>query len=150
MELSRFGEKWGYEGEEPKKVSEADLRSVEAKFKIAFPDEYMEQVLAVGLPRGPKLLDAICDLELDLHDLNNFCTPEEIISETEGWREVGLPDHLLVIATDSMGNKFCFDISELSNGPTLAAAVIFWDHDFGETEKLADSFTDLLLGYLGA
>ena len=142
--------KWGYEDEESKNVDKADLRGVEETFKISFPEEYMEQVLLVGLPRGPKLLDAICDLEMDLHDLSEFCSPEEIVSETEAWHEIGLPKHLLVIATDSMGSKFCFDISELSNGPKQTAAVFFWDHDLDETEKLANSFTDWVLGYLGS
>ncbi|RLJ40749.1 SUKH superfamily protein [Litoreibacter meonggei] len=150
MELLKFGEKWSYEDEEPKKVSEADLRTAEINLKISFPNEYVEQVLAVGLPRGPKLLDAICDFEMDLHDLSEFCTPPEIVEETVSWHKIGLPDHLVVIATDCMGSKFCFDTAELKDGPKQSAAIYFWDHEMDETEKLADSFRNWILSYLGS
>ena len=151
LELKSFAEKWCHENYEPEPVDEADLKSVESVFKIWFPTDYREQVLAVGLPSPTLALSsAIVDRNLDLHDLSDLCSPKDIIAETDGWRKAGMPDHLLVIGGDCMGNKFCFDFREVSREPKSGASIYFWDHDFGDTVKVANSFSDWIRGYLGS
>ena len=148
MELLKFAEIWCGNDNRPDQVEKVDLQSVETKYGISFPEDYFTQVIAVGLPWASALLDAILDRGLDLHDLSGLCTPKEIVEETEGWRPIGLPDHLLVIGNDCMGNKFCFDIPELSDGVKPGTAVFFWDHDFGETTKIAESFSGWISSYI--
>lgn len=148
MELQKFAEMWCDDEDRPDQVREEDLRLTEAKFSISFPKDYVSQVLAVGLPCAVDLLDAIADKDLDLHDISMLCTPNEIIEETEGWRLNGMPDQLLIIGNDCMGNMFCFDIPELSKGVKQSAAVFFWDHDFGETTKIAGSFSAWISSYI--
>lgn len=123
MVLLKFAEMWCGDDNRLDQVEEIDLRKVETKCNISFPEDYFSQVIAVGLPWAPTLLTAIVDRNLDLHDLSNLCSPTEIVEETEGWRPIGMPDRLLVIGRDCMGNKFCFDIPELSEGVKPSAAV---------------------------
>ncbi len=148
MELLKFAEMWCDDDNRPDQVEETDLRSVETEYSISLPEDYFSQVVAVGLPWAPALLEAILDRNLDLHDLSSLCSPKEIVEETEGWRPIGMPDHLLVIGGDCMGNKFCFDIPELSDGVKPSAAVFFWDHDFDETTKISGSFSEWIASYI--
>jgi hypothetical protein len=148
VELRKFAEIWCGKDSKPKQVQEIDLRSVETRYAISFPEDYFSQVIAVGLPWAPTLLSAILDRDLNLHDLSGLCTPEEIVEETEGWRPIGMPDHLIVIGWDCTGNKFCFDIPELSEGVKPGTSVFFWDHDFNETTKIAESFSGWISSYI--
>ena len=150
MELKLFAEKWGDKDGSPKPVQAGELREVEQTFGIVLPTDYVEQVMAIGLPWPPHLLSAIADLQVELHDLSALCTPNEIISETQGWHPIGLPENLLVIGYDCMGSKFCFDMKELVGDRKSVAAVHFWDHDFNETAKVANSFSEWIAQYLGS
>jgi len=148
MELAQFANIWGDQDTPPIPVDLVDLKRVETAFALTLPDDYTRQVTAAGLPWAPDLLTAIVDRRLHMHDLSHLCTPTEIIEETTDWRPIGLPENLLVIASDSMGNKFCFDITQLSDGPTQKAAIYFWDHDFGDTSKVASSFSTWIAGFV--
>lgn len=149
MELLQFAKKWGDQDIQPKPVKASELEHVERVFGVALPSDYVDQVTAVGLPWPPHLLSATADEQVELHDLSELCTPNEIVSETQSWRQIGLPKNLLVIGIDCMGNKFCFDMKELEGERQTVAAVYFWDHDFDETEKVANSFSDWIAQYLG-
>lgn len=140
MSLERFDEKWGWVSADypAVRVSEAELRSVEESFSVRLPEDYREAVLQVGLPRPTiALLDAIVERELDVHSVGDFFSPSEIIDETVGWHDIGMPEQLIAFASDGCGNKFCFDRNRLPD-----SSVWFFDHDFGTTEQIASSFGD--------
>jgi hypothetical protein len=124
--LQNFSEKWCRPESQPERVDEEELTAIETKFGIRFPSDYREQVLSVGLPNPTlALLSAIDDAEVDLHDLLGLCKPAEIREETLGWREAGLPENLLVIGSDRMGNKFCFDLVDLKKSTGSRTPVYF-------------------------
>lgn len=151
MELKQFADKWCHKDYPPEPVHAEELVATESELKIRLPADYRQQVLAVGLTSPTlALLSVIDDLQLDLNDLSSLCTPPEIINQTFKWRAIGMPDHLLVIGDDCMGNKFCFDMGDLSGDKrSLYAPVYFWDHDFDVTTKIADSFSVWIESYLG-
>lgn len=150
MELKRFAEKWCHEDYVPEPVKAAALTAVEKTLGINFPADYRTQVLAVGLPSPTlALLSAIVDLELDIRDLAYLATPSHMWEETLGSQAAGLPDNLLIIGYDCAGNSFCFDINDLSGIQKTGTPIYIWDHDFGDTEFVADSFAQWIEGYLG-
>lgn len=150
MRLRDFNDKWASPAYPPDPVSEHDLRLAEQLLGVAFPSDYRDAVLQVGLPRPTiALLDAIVERELDLAPLGDFYAPNEIVEETRGWREIGMPEELIAIAGDGMGNKFCFDSKGLKRGTADGQAVWFFDHDFDTTEVIAPSF-DAWIGALCA
>ncbi|MER8378719.1 SMI1/KNR4 family protein [Mesorhizobium sp. M0142] len=141
MSLSRFVEKWTTPAYPPDSVSEEDLGAAEQQLGVHFPEDYRKAVLDVGLPRPTiALLNAIVERKLDLHDLANFYSPKEIVEETLGWREIGMPDRLVAIASDSLGNKFCFNADQLGGESADMRAIWFFDHDFGTVDEVAPSF----------
>ena len=141
MTLSRFTELWTSVAYPPEPVAEPDLRSVEKRFSVHLPDDYRQAVLQAGLPRPTiALMDAIVEREFDLHSLGDFYSPAEIIEETIGWREIGMPEQLIAFASDGCGNKFCFDADRLNNGSAEGYAIWFYDHDFRTVNQIAPSF----------
>lgn len=60
-----------------------------------------------------------------------------------------MPEDLLVIGGDCMGNKFCYNLTDLMKKTDAKAPVFFWDHDFFETEEIAPTFTDWINRFLG-
>ena len=114
-----------------------------------FPLDYRSQVLKIGLPSPTlALLSAISDQDLELFDLSTLYDPNEIIHLTDTWREIGMPKSLIAIGGDSSGNHFCFDQEELKDGGISRAAIYFWDHDFGDTDRLFPTFSDWIASYL--
>lgn len=141
MTLARFTEIWTSGDYAPEPVAESDLRSVEQRLSVHLPDDYRQAVLKVGLPRPTiALMHAIVERELDLHSLSDFYSPVEIIEETTGWRDIGMPKQLVAFASDGCGNKFCFNADQLNDGSTEGSAIWFYDHDFGTLDQIAPSF----------
>jgi hypothetical protein len=148
--LLAFAVQWSNSAYPPIKVEKSDLNSAEASLGILFPEDYRAEVLSVGLPRPTlALLSAILEQRVELQDLSALNTPQEIVEETEGWREAGMPANLVVIGNDSLGNKFCFDKADLQTEVTTSARVYFWDHDFGTVDLVADSFSEWIGSYSG-
>jgi len=141
MSLARFNEIWSSPNYPPKPVSEEQLIGVEQRFGVRLPADYRESVLSVGLPSPTiALLDAIVERELDVHSLSDLYSPSEIIEDTVGWHEIGMPRQLIAFASDGCGNKFCFDTDDLNDGQADSCAIWFFDHDFGSVDKTAQSF----------
>lgn len=148
MKLQEFAEKWGSQHYPPDRVTEGELRMAEEHFGVRLPDDYRRSILETGLPRPTiALLDAIVEGGLDLADASAFRTPAEMITSTEGWRPAGLPDHLIVFASDCAGNTFCFDADRLRSNAPDAASIWLFDHDFDTVECVAPNF-DAWIGAL--
>src|SRR5687767_10607348 len=108
MSLSRFIALWTHPDYAPDPVSEDQLENAEGRLQTRLPTDYRNAVLQLGLPRPTiELLDVIVDRELALRDVSDFLNPAEIVSVTEDWRDLGLPEELVAFATDCMGNLFC-------------------------------------------
>jgi cell wall assembly regulator SMI1 len=143
MTLRDFNDKWTSPAYPPHPVSEQELRLAEQRLGVEFPSDYRNAVLQVGLPRPTiALLDAIVERELVLAPLGDFYAPNEIVEETLGWREIGMPEELVAIASDGMGNMFCFDSEGLKRGTADGQAVWFFDHDFDTTQVIAPRASD--------
>ena len=141
MSMARFIEIWTSGDYPPEPVAEADLHGVEQHLGIQLPEDYKKAVLQAGLPRPTiALLDAIVERELDLHDLGDFHSPSEIIEQTLAWRDIGMPEQLVAFASDSCGNKFCFDTDEMKKGSAEGCGIWFYDHDFDAVNQIALGF----------
>lgn len=150
-ELANFAEKWGSPNYPPTAVIREDLDAAENQLTIKFPQDYRFQILSVGLPSPTlALLSAISDQDIDLHDLSSLYQPSEIISSTLDWRKIGMPEYLVAIGSDSLGNQFCFDERDLKSGRAAQSPVFHWDHDFSYTEQMAPSFSVWIGSYLAS
>lgn len=138
MSLSRFITLWTHPDHAPDAVSKDELGNAETRLQTRLPTDYRDAVLQLGLPRPTtELLDAIVERKLDVRDVSEFLSPGEIVSVTEDWRDLGLPEELVAFATDCMGNLFCFP-TEADDGGEVP--VFFFDHDEGTVDVIAPSF----------
>lgn len=139
MSFSRFIALWTHPDSAPEPVSKGELERAEYRLDMRLPADYRTAVLQVGLPRLTiALLDAIVDRELNLKDVSDFLNPAEIVSVTEDWRDLGLPEELVAFATDCMGNLFCFSSIVEADG---SVPVFYFDHDGRSVDVAAPSFT---------
>jgi hypothetical protein len=147
MTLARFIALWTHPDYPPEAVSENDLERAEGRLQTHLPADYRSAVLRFGLPSPTiALLDAIVDRELDLRDVSDFLNPEDMVTVTEGWRDLGLPEELVAFATDCMGNLFCFPTEADTSG---GAPVFFFDHDNRAVEVIAPSFAHWIGQFCG-
>ena len=140
-DLGDFIRLWTYPDYPPKQVSESDLRRVETLYGIIFPASYRTSILVLGAPSTSiALLDTIAENDIDLADISEFLTPNEIMDSTDTWREMGLPQNLVAFASDCMGNLFAFD---QAGSPEIS----LFSHDSAEVEQVGASFDAWLARY---
>jgi hypothetical protein len=138
MSFSRFISLWTSPNSAPDLVAEDELARTEECLRTRFPADYRNAVLEFGLPRPTiALLDAIVDRQLGLRDVSDFLRPAEIVTATEDWRELGLPEELVAFATDCMGNLFCFTTRPDASDKL---PVVFFDHDDHTADVIAPTF----------
>lgn len=143
--LADFASKWSHPEYPPKPVLVADLERAEDGLGGRLPGEYRDAVLSIGLPQPTgALLHSVCEGEADFADVADFLTADEMISSTQAWREMGLPNDKIAFASDCMGNLFAFDSGALSQ----SSKVWFFDHDTGGVALAAQSFGIWIQQYL--
>lgn len=143
--LADFAKKWSHPDYPPEPILAADLQTAEDQLGGRLPDEYRDAVLNIGLPRPTgALLHSVCEEEADFADVADFLGADEMISSTQAWRQMGLPNDKIAFASDSMGNLFAFESTALGQ----SSEVWFFDHDTGETALVAPSFGNWIKQYL--
>jgi hypothetical protein len=147
MSLERFIALWTHPESASDTVSAGELDRAEERLRTHFPADYRNAVLQFGLPRPTiELLNAIVDRQLDVRDVSDFLSPAEIVTVTEDWRDLGLPEELVAFAADCVGNLYCFPTQD---EPREASPVFFFDHDNRAIEVVAPSFTRWIADFCG-
>lgn len=143
--LADFASKWSHPEYPPEPVLAADLARAEELLGGSVPADYRDAIVGIGLPRPTgALLHSVCEEQADFADVADFLSAGEMISSTQTWREMGLPEDMIAFASDSMGNLFAFDSAPLNP----SSGVWFFDHETGETALVAPSFEDWIQQYL--
>lgn len=143
--LAEFARKWSHPAYPPEPVLVEDLARAENQLGGRLPAEYREAVISIGLPRpSGALLHSICEEEADFADVSEFLSADQMISSTQAWREMGLPNDKIAFASDCMGNLFAFDSVPRKQG----SDVWLFDHDTGQIVRVAASFAEWIQQYL--
>ncbi len=152
--LAAFIQRWCHPDHPADPVAPGAFDILEQELGLKLPSDYKELLLRNGRPSPTlRLLTAVVDhpvawWQAYLPDLAALTDPSEISEDTKFWQEAGMPDHFLKFGRDSLVNAFCFAVDELGSGNGAPAEVWFWDHDLGDSYKVADSFTALIERYL--
>ena len=133
-------------GEPPTPMTDAELDSVDAALDTRLPASFREFMTRFGAVHTPRILDEINDRGLDHPDVQEFLSAKEAIEGTKGYWSAGMPDHVIGVASDCMGNMIGFGRSHERRDD---APVLFFDHDFVEVSEIAPSFDSFLDWYLG-
>ena len=130
-----------------KNISLNNIKDVESKFNIKFPQDYIGCVLENNKGRPlPSTYDfefrkeAVFSrlLSLQIEDKGNMV-------EVRGWIKDRLLDGIIPFADDPFGNYICFDYRN-----SLKPEIVFWDHEVASENKekclfkICNNFSDLL------
>jgi SMI1 / KNR4 family (SUKH-1) len=133
-------------GAERTLVTGEQLDAVEAALNTKLPAAYRQFMIRHGVIHSQGILGEIVDNQLEPHpDVQDFLEPQEAIDNTKSYWSAGMPDNLIGIASDCMGNMIGFNRHDSVSDD---APVLFFDHDFVEVNEIAPSFDDFLTWYL--
>lgn len=132
-------------GGPPVPSTEQQLNRIETELKTKLPIAYREFMTRHGTIYTPDILNEICDKGFKHPDVQDFLDSQEAIDNTKGYWSAGMPDDIIGVASDCMGNMIGFRRQHESSED---APVFFFDHDFVDVHDLAASFDKFLLWYL--
>lgn len=132
-------------GEERTVVTSEQLDIVEAALNTKLPAAYRQFMIRHGVVHSQRILGEIVDNNLEHPDVQDFLEPQQAIDDTKIYWSAGMPENLIGIASDCMGNMIGFHRQERLSDD---APVLFFDHDFVEVNEMAPSFDEFLAWYL--
>ena len=124
-------------------ISSADIAELEAKLHAVLPDSYKYLLSTYGLVHSPNVLSKVCDLSVDIAEVQDFLSLDDVYSLSKLYQMSGMPKGHILFASDSKGSMFCFKLTDCLHKQN-DAAVWFYQHGLPEVEKVANSFTEWL------
>lgn len=126
-------------------VSEAQLDRIESELATKLPIAFRQFMTKYGPVYTPDTLSEITEGKIDHPDIQYILDPAEVIEGTKGYWVAGMPEDVVGVASDCMGNLIGFRRqSKVSDD----APVVFFDHDFIEVDQIANSFDEFLAWYI--
>lgn len=132
-------------GERQGPVSEAQLDRIESALATKLPKAFRQFMTKYGPVYTPDILSEIADGNIDHPDIQQVLAPAEAIEGTKGYWAAGMPEDVVGVASDCMGNMIGF---RRQSSVSDDAPVVFFDHDFIEVAQIANSFDEFLAWYL--
>jgi len=120
-------------------IDEQDIAALEIKLNADLPDTYKYLISTYGLVHTPNVLTRICDLGVDISEVQDFLSLEDVFSLSKLYEMSGMPKGHILFASDCKGNMFCFKLSDCVNTPN-DIAVWFYNHGLCTIDKVCDSF----------
>ena len=132
-------------GERHGPVSDSQLDAIEAKLNTKLPVAYREFMTGYGPVYTPDTLHEIVEGNIEHPDIQNILDPVEAIEGTKAYWSGGMPEDVIGVGSDCMGNMIGFrrQASVANDAP-----VVFFDHDFVDVNEIASSFDEFLSWYL--
>jgi hypothetical protein len=132
-------------GERPGPVPSEELDRIESELNTKLPAAFRQFITTYGPVYTPDTLREITDGNIDHPDIQNVLDPAEAIEGTKGYWSAGMPEDVIGVASDCMGNMIGF---RRQLGASDDTPVVFFDHDFVEVYEIAPSFDEFLAWYL--
>ncbi|RTK96499.1 MAG: SMI1/KNR4 family protein [Neisseriaceae bacterium] len=142
-------EKWCHVDDHLQPVTPSELDSLEERFRTLLPANYRECLETYGpVSVGLSLLSSIVEQNVQLEDLSQILSPEDIVQTTEGWRKAGLPLWFIAFASQGSGDLFCFKETTESAVRPMDALVYYFEHEEGGVDSMEITFTEWLKQYV--
>jgi hypothetical protein len=124
-------------------INKLDIEELESKLNVLLPDSYKYLISTYGLVHTPNVLTKICDLGVDISEVQDFLSLEDVFSLSQLYEMSGMPKGHILFASDCKGNMFCFKLADCTS-KQIDSPVWFFDHGLCTVTKVSDSFTDWL------
>ncbi|MDO6617979.1 MULTISPECIES: SMI1/KNR4 family protein [unclassified Shewanella] len=119
------------------------IAELEAKLTAVLPDSYKYLISTYGLVHTPNVLTKICDLGVDISEVQDFLSLEDVALLSNLYEMSGMPKGHILFASDCKGNMFCFKQTECQT-QQQDVAVWFYNQGWGTVEKVSNSFSEWL------
>ena len=140
--IDLFVKNWGSKSAMVPIASE-DITELELKLSAYLPDAYKYLISTYGLVHTPNVLTKICDLGVDITEVQDFLSLDDVFSLSKLYEMTGMPKGHILFASDCKGSMFCFKLSDCTHRQA-DSAVWFYDHTAVTVKKVANSFTEWL------
>lgn len=124
-------------------IDEADIVALETKLKAFLPDTYKYLISTYGLVHTPNVLTKICDLNVEISEVQDFLSLDDVFSLSNLYEMSGMPTGHALFASDCKGNMFCFKLAECET-KQMDAPVWFYNHGLCTVNKVSNSFSEWL------
>jgi hypothetical protein len=122
-------------------IPRPDIAELETNIDAFLPGSYKYLICTYGLVHTPNVLTKICDLGVDISEVQDFLSLEDVFSLSKLYEMTGMPKGHILFASDCKGNMFCFKQSDCESKNT-DAPVWFFDHNDKSVQKVSDSFVE--------
>ena len=140
--FSKFANSFN-KNDETQTASLHDIQLLENTFGIKLPEDFKLFVINYGNLWTPDILDIIVDNDMDINDVQQIWTIDEIIEDKISGVSEQIKENLIPFASDCTGNIYAFKSSDIKK-EKLMAKVYFFDLDLDKLYPVANSFTDLI------
>lgn len=124
-------------------IEKHDIEALETALTAVLPDSYKYLISTYGLVHTPNVMTKIVDLNVEVTDVQDFLSLDDVSSLSKLYEMSGMPKGHILFASDSEGNMFCFKLAECQN-QQVDVAVWFYNHGLCTIEKVSESFSDWL------
>ena len=122
-------------------IKQQDIAELESKFNAYLPQAYKYLISTYGLVHTPNVLTKICDLGVEISEVQDFLSLEDVFSLSKLYEMTGMPKGHILFASDCKGNMFCFKLNDcLSKQADLP--VWFFDHNDKTVNQVSHSFIE--------
>jgi len=124
-------------------IDNNDISALESKLNAILPDAYKYLISTYGLVHSPNVLTKTCGLGVDVSQVQDFLSLDDIWSLSSLYEMTGMPTGHILFASDSQGNMFCFKYSDCTSAkPDLP--VWFFDRQLCTVTKESHTFIEWL------
>jgi len=124
-------------------INPADIAELESNLEAVLPDSYKYLISTYGLIHTPNVLTKICDLGVDVSEVQDFLSLDDIFSLSKLYEMGGMPKGHILFASDCKGNMFCFKLKDCESKQT-DIPVWFYDQNLSTVEKISNTFIEWL------
>ena len=124
-------------------IANEDIAELEAKLSAHLPESYKYLLSRYGLVHSPNVLSKVCDLSVDIAEVQDFLSLEDVYTLSKLYELSGMPKGHVLFASDCKGNMFCFKQDDCKNKGS-DSAVWYFDYDLCIVKKIANSFIEWL------
>ncbi|MCP4985736.1 MAG: SMI1/KNR4 family protein [Colwellia sp.] len=124
-------------------INSQDICELEAKLNCYLPESYKYLLSNYGLVHSPNVLTKICDLGVDVSEVQDFLSLEDVSSLSKLYEMSGMPKGHILFASDCKGNMFCFKLSDCISQQD-DVPIWFYNQGLSTVNQAANSFSEWL------
>jgi hypothetical protein len=124
-------------------IKSDDIDALESRLNAVLPDSYKYLIATYGLVHTPNVLTKSCDLGVDISEVQDFLSLDDVSLLSNLYEMSGMPKGHILFASDCKGNMFCFKQTDCA-ASQKDAPVWFYNQALGTVEKVSNAFIEWL------